>query len=275
VSNEKPLFFENRDGKRLFGILHRPEPDTSRVGPAVVYCAPLFEEKLWSHRIAVNLARPLARQGTAVFRFDYFGDGESEGRFEDASVVSRLADIRDAVNFCRKETGATRVFLLGLRYGGTLALLAALDFNEVDGAVGWAPVMDGERYMGEILRAHLSNQMVVHRKILQDRDALVEQIKSGSTVNVEGYEIGEALYAQVRGVDLGARLRGGGKPLLIMQISPSDRVEPQYKELAGLRNPLVTFEQVREERIWVQPKMPFPPCTDLFELTRQWLAAAA
>src|SRR5689334_5188820 len=156
TNTEKPQFFLNRDGQRLFGVLHHG----AAAGLAVVVCAPLFDEKLWSHRVFVNFARYCAARGVSVLRFDYYGDGESEGRFEDASVSTRLRDIQDAIEFCRRETGAARVVLVGLAYGATLALRAALETSaQVAGVVAWSPVIDGKRYINDILRAHLSAQM--------------------------------------------------------------------------------------------------------------------
>jgi hypothetical protein len=53
MTNETPQFFPNRESQRLFSVLHRvPSADL-----AVVVCAPLFDEKLWSHRVLVNFAR--------------------------------------------------------------------------------------------------------------------------------------------------------------------------------------------------------------------------
>src|SRR3982751_2205696 len=98
MTNETPQFFPNRENQRLFSVLHRV-PSANLAG---VVCPPLFDEKLWSHRVLVNFARFVAARGVSVLRFDYFGDGESDGRFEDASVSTRLRDIEDAVDFCRR-----------------------------------------------------------------------------------------------------------------------------------------------------------------------------
>lgn len=271
MAKETPQFFRNRDGRRLFSVLHEADSNASR-DRAVVFCAPLFEEKLWSHRVLVNFARFLATRGISSLRFDYFGDGESEGRFEQASVRSRIADVDDAVAHCRQLTGAAQVYVHGLCYGATLGTCAALANDVVAGAVAWAPVMDGERYAGELLRAHLSAQMVVHRKIVHDREALVRQIMADEAVNVEGYEIGKALYSEMTGIDFPSVLRGAGKRVLVMQIAPTDRVETQYAVLNGLGCAAVQFETAREAKFWMQQKTVFPYCEDLFTRTADWLS---
>jgi pimeloyl-ACP methyl ester carboxylesterase len=267
---EKPQFFRNRNGQRLFAVLHHG----AAADLALVVCAPLFDEKLWSHRVFVNLARYLAARGVSVLRFDYYGDGESEGRFEDASVSTRLDDIHDAVEFCRRETGAARVILVGLGYGATLALRAALGSPApaVAGVVAWSPVMDGKRYINDILRAHLSAQMLVHRKVIHDREALVGQILADQSVNIEGYEIARPLFTEMVEVDLVGLLRGARLPVLVQQIGPAERVDPQYAELAQIGG-AVQFEVVQELKFWTQQKKIYSACESLFQRTAQWVDA--
>lgn len=269
---ETPQFFLNRDRKRLFGILHEADASAARQNFAVVVCAALFEDKLWSHRVMVNFARYLASRGVSVLRFDYFGDGESEGRFDEASVTTRSGDIADAVTFCRERTQIDRVYLHGLCYGATLALHASLREGTGAGVVAWAPVMDGARYAAELLRTHLTAQMVLHRKIVHDREALVRQIMADETVNIEGYEIGRALYTEMIGLDLMPLLRSATTPVLALQIAPSERVDPLYQGLSTLQNPVVRFDVVRELKFWTQQKTIFPYCEPLFQRTTQWLA---
>jgi alpha/beta superfamily hydrolase len=272
MTNETPQFFLNRDDQRLFSVLHRVASPADR---AVVICAPLFDEKMWSHRVLVNFARHLAAAGVPVLRFDYFGDGESDGRFEDASVATRVRDIHDAIDFCLRETSVSRVCLVGLGYGATLALRTALEDKHpaIAGVNAWAPVIDGERYLNDILRAHLSAQMLVHRKIIHDRETLVGRILRDESVNIEGYEIAKPLYTQIVGADVVGMLRNSTLPVLVQQIGPAERVDSQYQALAQLPRP-VEFEVVQELKFWAQQKKIYPPCDALFARSSGWLRAA-
>ena len=86
-------YFLPLGGERLFAFLHLPG------GPArggIVLCAPLAEEKLWSHRVFVSFARELAARGFAVLRFDFRGEGDSDRRFEESDLDTRLADTHAA-----------------------------------------------------------------------------------------------------------------------------------------------------------------------------------
>lgn len=272
---EAPQFFLNRLGRRLFTVLHRPAQSTAGDGRrrAVVCCAPLFEEKLWSHRVIVNFARFLAQRGIGVVRFDYFGDGESEGLFEEASVATRMADIADAVTFCRQQLAPDEVYLHGLTYGATLAIATASEADPVTGVVAWQPVMDGSRYITDLLRAHLTAQLVTHRKVVHDRDALVAQIQTGQTVNVEGYEIGKALYDEMIALDLSRLLARSRVPTLVQQVGPAEAVERQYASLQTSPPAGVQFQIARELRFWQQQKSVFPPCASLFASAAEWISA--
>jgi len=269
TNHETPQFFPNRRQQRLFAIVHAPASNAADI--AVVYCAPLFEDKLWAHRIAVDFGRSLAARGIPALRFDYYGDGESEGLFEDASIDSRLDDIVDAVEFFSAAIQCKRIFLVGLCYGATLALAAASRSNTIAGVAAWQPVLDGSRYVGDLLRANLTTQMVLYKKVLHDRDTLVAQIRAGNTVNVEGYEIGSRLYDQITALDVSLALNASVKPLLILQIAPGANTEREYTALETNPPAKLEFQKVREIKFWVQQRQAFPVCVELFNSTVDWI----
>lgn len=273
VQAETPEFFPNRERARLFGVLHPVMDQAQHSGVAVVYCAPLFEEKLWSHRVMVNFARFLAARGTPVLRFDYCGDGESEGEFREASIDSRVADTCSAVAHAGERFGVDRIILLGLGVGAMIAAAAARNLDEVAGLAMWAPIASGSRLLNDMLRMHLTAQMVVHRKVIHDREALVRQIMAGGQVNVEGYDIARPLYEQLAAIELEAMLAVISVGTLVVQISPQDRTEGQY---AGLERPTrqdMQFRRVQEHKFWVQQRAVFPSCQELFGVTHEWMKA--
>jgi len=270
MPNEIPQFFLNSRRQRLYSILHLADATQKQHDFAVVFCAPLFEEKLWSHRVLVNYARSLAAQGIAALRFDYFGDGESEGRFEEATVTSRVADILDAVEFCRSRAGVRRIVLLGLGYGAVLALAAART-GDVDGIVAWAPIMSGEQYTSDLLRAHLGAQVVLHRKVIHDREALVQKIMNGEFVNIEGYEIGNPFFSELVATDTRKLIEEQTRPVVVVQIAPGERIDSQYASFAQSTDSRVQFFPVRELKFWAQQKTIYSPCELLFQRTTQWL----
>jgi exosortase A-associated hydrolase 2 len=244
--------FIDLNGERIFAGWHVPMQPPSR---ALVMCHPLGEEKLWSHRVFVSFARDAAAAGFSVLRFDFRGEGDSDREFHESDFETRVQDACRAVDFVREtEPTITDVTLLGLRFGASVAAATAAQRSDVARLVLWDPVVDGAAYMQTVLRLNLMYQMAVHRRVIEDREALVARLAKGDTVNVEGYEVAEALFRQVSGFrmhDVLARFTGD---TLIVQINQGDApVKPELASLAapGTRRRIVT---AREEPFWKEIK---------------------
>jgi uncharacterized protein len=139
--SELPFFFLN-EGYRLFGVLHNVSGKTKKEG--FIFCAPFAEEKLWAHRVFVSFARFLAEKGYPVLRFDYMGHGDSEGDFEISSVQTMISDINCAAQILQERIPSIESLgFLGLRFGATLALLAASLENRPKKLILWEPIIDG------------------------------------------------------------------------------------------------------------------------------------
>jgi len=92
------------------------------------------------------LEKELNEKGIAVFRFDFFGHGESEGKFENITISEALDDTLRAIDFL-KEQGYSKIGLFGSNFGGMAALLAAAKSPELFVLALKAPVSD---YLGQI-----------------------------------------------------------------------------------------------------------------------------
>jgi exosortase A-associated hydrolase 2 len=265
---ETPLFFSNGQS-RLFGILHEPMP---RHHMGVVLCHPFGEEKLWSHRVFVTFARALAAEGYHVLRFDYRGNGDSDGDFAESSVETALEDISTAIDLLKERTGVVSVCLVGLRLGATLAGAAAEGRSDIARLVLWAPIVDGNRYMQELLRVNLTTQMAVYRAIRADRQQLVEQLREGALVNVDGYDISHAMFQEVSRLNMaGAPSRFDG-PCLIVQVDRTASHSPAG-EVQRLRSCYRNAELqiVQELPFWRETDRFFDAVPELFDRTLRWM----
>lgn len=121
---ERLIEFPNRAGRLLRGMIHAPEPTPA---PGVVLFHGFTGDRMESHWLFVKCSRALAQAGIASLRFDFFGSGESEGEFREATLATEIADAEDAASFFRSQNGLDpeRIGLLGLSLGGAVAALTA------------------------------------------------------------------------------------------------------------------------------------------------------
>ncbi len=251
-----------RDGKHLFYTSYTPEKSCEY---GIVLVSPFAEEKVRTLRIFVSLSRALAKLGLTVLYFDYFGDGDSEGDFEEASYDDRIADIKAAVDFVR-QTGVDNVGLLGLRWGATLAALAADEISPAFLTL-WEPVINTEKYFFDHLRSNIASQMILEGKVNKNRETLVEELKGGAVITVEGYNINGGFFVEARKHGLvGGEFNYDGKTL-IMQIARN--TEKIRKELSDLKEAFGAAEivAVAKEFEWEKTETWNPAPTELFNAT--------
>lgn len=150
LSADRAVMFEC-DGARLIGIVSEPVGSPKAVGVVIVVGGPQY--RVGSHRQFTLLARHLAEQGVAAFRFDYRGMGDSEGAtrtFEDVD-----ADIRCAVDAFQRSCPQVRaVVLWGLCDGASAALMYAPSDPRVRGLVLANPWVRSEQSHGAATVKH-------------------------------------------------------------------------------------------------------------------------
>lgn len=268
--SEEAFFLEGPRGQRLFGILHRAAAPARRA--AIIYCSAILEEKLNCHRIGVNFARRAAAEGFDVLRFDYAGDGESSGEFADASVTSRVEDIVAVASWISEAVRSRELHLVGLRFGAALALLAAEAMPHVSRVVCWAPILQGGPYLFEALRANLTSQVATYSKVIRDRNSLVADIQAGSTVDVDGWEIGKELYEEAGKVDFHARPLATHAPVFAVRIAPKPAKALPFQAFLQVNSGMALHvEDVEELEFWKPQSIVYPACNTLFEQTLAWL----
>ncbi len=131
-----------------FGWLHTAAAMNS---VAVVLCAGIKTDAMTGHRSFRLLAAALAAAGFPTLRFDYPGTGDSLDPPADAQHWGLWQrSIHQAADWLRRQTGATRLVLIGLRLGATLASVVASQRDDVAGLVLLAPVMRGRSFMRQL-----------------------------------------------------------------------------------------------------------------------------
>lgn len=184
----KMLSFGGRGGP-LFGAYHGPTraATTSR---AVLLCYPIGHEYFKAHRACRLLAGQLARSGAHVWRFDYFGTGDSAGRGDEGDIVRWVANIELAIRELKAASLLSHVSLVGLRFGASLAAIAAAKDPSVEHLVLWDPILDGSSYVDELMAVAVDENG--NRSPPGDTDL----------VSVVGCPFNTRLREQIRAVDL-------------------------------------------------------------------------
>ena len=123
---------------------------------AVLICPALGWDGLHSYHGFRLLADSFAAWGYPAMRFQYPGTGNSadppvHGHGSGADPwAAWQRSVDDVADWLREATGATRLILIGLRIGASLAVLAAERRSDVAGLVLLAPVIRGKSYVRQL-----------------------------------------------------------------------------------------------------------------------------
>ncbi|ODB97000.1 hypothetical protein A3196_09630 [Candidatus Thiodiazotropha endoloripes] len=260
------------DGERLFTIEHFPKQ--TEPTKAYIFVHPFAEEKLWSHRVYVTTARAFCDQGMLVARFDFRGHGDSDGDYDEASLKRHLTDISTVVDHVKKANPSIKhIGLFGLRLGATLATLTALSRGDIEELILWDPILDGDRYMQEILRSNLASQMAIKGKVEVTRDELVDKMKSGEAVNIEGYYINYNYYQEISSINLLDRDYPENLSCCILQVvrNPKQPINKQYLQFSEKFSNNPTLDKAHEEQFWKEIKSFYDRADNLLTRSLSWL----
>ena len=117
--------FENRAGHTLRGIVTLP--DTEGKVPFVVHLHGFAGSCSGYKSMYTHLSRALAKQGIGSVRFDFYGNGESDGEFEDMSFDGLHTDTADIFAWAAQQpyVDSGKLFLSGQSMGGYIAASCA------------------------------------------------------------------------------------------------------------------------------------------------------
>lgn len=132
----KRIFLRNHRGERLAALLHIPRVRQA-IPCGVVICHGFNHNK--DERLFTVLGKSLERRGFWVLRFDYSGQGESAGRFEDLSFTKYLGETRLAIDELERR-GVGKICLVGHSLGGAVAAWTTSRDKRVAALAVLAPV---------------------------------------------------------------------------------------------------------------------------------------
>ncbi len=144
------VFFFSCSGVRLYGAYHVPAHRANQEY-SVLLCSAFGNEGLRSRHACRVLGERLARSGVPCLRFDYRGTGDSAGDTDCWGVKAWVEDICIASRDVQNGSGAKKLILVGVRLGASLAWHAVNTRGLAAVLIMWDPVLDGKRYVYEML----------------------------------------------------------------------------------------------------------------------------
>lgn len=114
------------DHGKLSAIIQTP--DGKKNFPLVILCHGFNADK--NYPLIKFLADDLEKIGIASIRFDFNGHGESEGNFQDMTVLNEIEDAKKIYEYVRKIPGVTSISVAGHSQGGIVASMIAGEFGK-------------------------------------------------------------------------------------------------------------------------------------------------
>ncbi|KAJ7538201.1 hypothetical protein O6H91_11G037800 [Diphasiastrum complanatum] len=133
----------NTVGERLIGIL-----DDAKSDKLCVLCHGFRSSK--EDITLCNLASTFVQEGLSSFRFDFSGNGESDGEFRYGNYQKEAEDLRSVILFWRNR-GQEVVSIVGHSKGGNAVLLYASKYGDVPNVVNISGRLALERGMAKRL----------------------------------------------------------------------------------------------------------------------------
>lgn len=130
----KKIIIKNSSGEKLVGVLHE-----SKTNKLVIVChgRACTKDEHFYH----ELCERLAKNGINAFRFDFSGNGESKGKFEDSTITKEIEDIKSVVDYFKKNN--YEIFcLIGHSQGAVEVLLHQSKYNSAKCIVDIAAYAD-------------------------------------------------------------------------------------------------------------------------------------
>ena len=223
---EKSVAFLNEHGEKLAGTLHLPEFPTDR---AVI----------WGHcftcsrhtTILRDISKKLEEKGIASLRFDFSGNGQSEGDFSHTSYTRHIAEMKQAASFL-SEQGFSRFAAGGHSMGAAIAVLSAERMSGETLKISAVCALAGRLGSGKISQIFSDKQMEELRQT-----GRVSFVSRGRKL-----ELREDFFTDMQKYDLAAAVAGLKIPLMVIHGDKDEVIAVENALEAKERNPAIELE---------------------------------
>ncbi len=144
---ESPIHFKNDQGEKIAATLHLPDASTDR-GIVLAHCFTCSRHT----GILRQLGNDLTKAGFAALRFDFSGNGQSEGEFSQSTYTKQISETKIACATLASK-GVSQIGLAGHSMGAVVALLASAEINSAKAVCTIAGRLSGMNAMRFLNRA--------------------------------------------------------------------------------------------------------------------------
>jgi alpha-beta hydrolase superfamily lysophospholipase len=201
-------------------------------------------EYIESHRAYQKLAVRLCQAGFPVLRFDFYGCGDSAGDGNHDHLGQWLADITTAVDEIRRRARVIKVSLVGLRLGGSLAILAGAQRGDVEGLVLWDPVISGKTYVEQLTQLH---RETLQRANTPPPSALMKE----RPTEILGFPLTDSLFTDLIKLDLSAIRQKPANNVLVIKSDP-DADEGRFTEHVKSMAAQMEYQHLPGPQLWME-----------------------
>lgn len=233
---------------------------------AVIVAQPIGHEYVRCHRALRRLALYLASRGFPVFRFDWFGTGDSAGEFGEGSMDRWIDDLGDAVAETERNARTARTAIIGLRHGASIAAMASEIIGPPDMLVLWDPVIRGPAGLEPMRADHARHE---HERGLPPGATR----RADGAEDIFGFVYSPAMIRELEAIDLNSIRRAPARATLVVDQDEASPARALAEHLASLGQ----CEHAHEPRspIWMaEPHTGLVP-REAIERIGAWLSSEA
>lgn len=126
---EEKIFFKNSDGLKLCGIITKPKVE--EILPCVILCHGF--DSLKDNTTNKKLSKKLLENHIASLRFDFRGNGESEGSIRTLTLTKCIDDLQSSLNYVKslEWIDKRKIGLLGNSFSGPTSVFVTSKNKEI------------------------------------------------------------------------------------------------------------------------------------------------
>lgn len=164
-----------------------------------------------------NFSRILCENNISSIRFDFYGNGESDGEFKDFTFDTLIEDSDQIIEFVSKNYKDKKIVLLGFSMGGAVAAMMASRHQEIEKIILWSPAGN----IVDIIKRYYENGF---------------KNKIGNAILNNSFELSKEMYDSLQNYDTYSNFNKYLGNVLIIQgdkdLSVKPEVSKKYQDLA-------------------------------------------